>query len=309
MTISARSYLFVPATSGRKIAKAYGSDADAVIIDLEDAVALGEKAAARSALTDVLARNLALPTWVRVNAVTTEFCYEDLQAACLPGLTGILLPKAESGEQIRMIDWLLSNLERSRGMPQQSIKLAGIVETAKGLQNVGEIASACARLRRLMFGAIDLAADLAIDLGDDAGATSHARFCIACASRAAGLDAPVDTAYAEITNLDGLRSTTLRAKALGYAGKACIHPSQLEVVNEVFTPSAAEVQWALRVVETFDSAERDGRAAVTLDGQMLDYPVAEKARLLLALRERSDPGHPTSRPQRLPAPGESPPDS
>lgn len=281
MMSGARSYLFVPATSGRKIDKAFGSSADAVIVDLEDAVALSEKAAARSVLESLLAQRPALPTWVRVNATTTDFCFEDLQSACRAGVTGILLPKAESGEQVRMVDWLLSSLERSRGLPDRGIAVAGIVETAKGLQNVSGIASASPRLRRLMFGAVDLAADLAIDLGDEAGATTHARFAIACASRAAGLDAPVDTAYADIANHAGLRSTTARAKALGYAGKACIHPSQLDIVNEIFTPSAAEIEWARRVVETFDSAERRGLAAVTLDGQMLDYPVVEKARRLL----------------------------
>lgn len=281
MMSGARSYLFVPATSGRKIDKAFGSSADAVIVDLEDAVALSEKAAARSALESLLAQRPALPAWVRVNATTTDFCFEDLQSACRAGVTGILLPKAESGEQVRMVDWLLSSLERSRGLPDRGIAVAGIVETAKGLQNVSGIASASPRLRRLMFGAVDLAADLAIDLGDEAGATTHARFAIACASRAAGLDAPVDTAYTDIANHAGLRSTTTRAKALGYAGKACIHPSQLDIVNEIFTPSAAEIEWARRVVETFDSAERRGLAAVTLDGQMLDYPVVEKARRLL----------------------------
>lgn len=278
----ARSFLFVPATSGRKIDKAYGSAADAIIIDLEDAVAIAEKPAARAALETIVPAAPPRPTWIRVNATGTDFCFDDLQASCRRGVAGILLPKVESGEQVRMVDWLMSQFERSGGLPARGIALAGIVETARGLQNVGEIASASPRLRRLMFGAVDLAADLAIDLGDDVGATTHARFAIACASRAAGLDAPVDTAYTDIANVDGLRRTTTRAKALGFTGKACIHPTQIAVVNDVFTPSAVELAWAARVVETFDAAERQGLAAVTLDGQMLDYPVVEKARRLLA---------------------------
>lgn len=284
---SPRSYLFVPATSGRKIDKAFASAADAVIVDLEDAVATSEKAAARTALAAVLAGAPARPAWVRINAVGTPFCHQDLLAACAPGAAGILLPKVESAEQVRLVDWLLSSLEREHGLPDRGIALAGIVETALGLQRVGEIAGACPRLRRLMFGAVDLAADLAIDIADDAGATAQARFAIACASRAAGLDAPVDTAYTEISNLDGLRATTMKAKALGYAGKACIHPVQVEIVNAVFTPSAAEVEWAGRVVEAFEAAERQGLAAVALAGQMLDYPVVERARRLLARAARS----------------------
>lgn len=275
-----RSYLFVPATSGRKIDKAYGSAADAIILDLEDAVAVSEKPAARAALAGIVPASPARPTWIRVNATGTEFCFADLQACVRPGVAGVIVPKFESAEQVRMVDWVLANVEKAQGLAQGSIQLAGIVETALGLQNVGAIASAAPRLRRLMFGAVDLAADLGIGMDDET--TASARFAIACASRAGGLEPPVDTAYVEITNLEGLRATTLRARALGFTGKACIHPSQIEIVNEVFTPTASELDWARRVVETFEAAERDGLAAVKMDGQMLDYPVVEKARRLLA---------------------------
>ena len=279
---SARSYLFVPATSGRKIEKAGASAADALIVDLEDAVAVSEKAAARDALVRWLADSPPKPTWVRINAVGTDFCLDDLEAVCRPGIVGVVLPKAESGEQIRLVDWLLAALERRRGLPARGIALAGIVETAAGLQRVAEIAAAAPRLRWLMYGAVDLAADLGIDIADDAGASSHARFTIACASRAAGLDAPVDTAYTEIENLDGLRRTATYARALGYVAKACIHPAQLDVVNAAFTPSDAEMAWAQRVINAFEAAERLGHGAVSLNGQMLDYPVVERARRLLA---------------------------
>jgi citrate lyase subunit beta/citryl-CoA lyase len=282
MTTSARSYLFVPATSGRKIDKAYGSEADAIIIDLEDAVAVSEKAAARAALASIVPQAPARATWIRVNATSTDFCFDDLQAGCRAGVAGLIVPKVESPEQLRMVDWVLSNVEKARGLPQRSIRVAAILETALGVQNAGAIAAGSPRLARIMFGAVDLAADLGIDLGDDIGATGYARFTIACASRAAGLEAPVDTAYTDIANLEGLRRTTERARALGYTAKACIHPAQIAVVNEVFTPSQAEVAWARKVVEAFDAAERQGLAAVALEGQMLDYPVVEKARRLLA---------------------------
>lgn len=277
-----RSYLFVPATSGRKIEKAYGSAADAIIIDLEDAVAVSEKPAARAALATLVPALPARRTWIRINAVESDFCFADLQACCRVGIAGLLLPKLESAEQVRMIDWVLCSLEKAQGLPRRGIELAGIVETAAGLQRVGDIAAASPRLRRLMFGAVDLAADLGIDTGDDVGATGHARFAIACASRAAGLEPPADTAYVDIPNLEGLRATTMRARALGYTGKGCIHPDQIPVVNEVFTPSGTEVEWARQVVGAFETAERNGLAAIKLDGQMIDYPVVEKARLLLA---------------------------
>ena len=132
-----------------------------------------------------------------------------------------------------------------------------------------------------MYGAVDLAADMAIETDDAGGASAQARFAIARASRAAGILAPLDTAFTDIPNLDELRATSRRARALGYSGKTCIHPSQIAVVNEVFTASAAERAWAERVVAAFAEAEAHGLAAFKLDGEMIDYPVVERARRLL----------------------------
>lgn len=280
--ISARSLLFVPATSERKIDKAYLSAADGVILDLEDAVAISEKPAARAAIAGIVAKPRRSPTWVRVNGSTTAHCYADILAVCIPGVFGVVLPKAESAEEIRMIDWVMTQLERERELPPGGITLMPIVETARGLEAVAEIAKSSPRLSRLIFGAVDLAADLGVDLEDDAGATAQARFAIACASRAAGIAAPMDTAFTNIQDLDALRATSLRARGLGYRGKCCIHPAQIEVVNAVFTPSAEDIARARRVVAAFDEAERSGLAAVSLDGFMIDYPVADKARQLLA---------------------------
>ena len=278
----ARSLLFVPATSARKIDKAYAGSADGVIVDLEDAVAIAEKPAARAALAAIVGIPRPRPTWVRINATTTPFCYQDLLTVCIAGIAGIVLPKVESAEEVRTVDWVLTQIEAERQLPSGGILVMGIIETARGLVSVDAIAAAAPRLRRLMFGAVDLAADLSIDLGDDTGATTQARFAVACASRAAGLAAPMDTAYTDIPNVDGLRATAERACGLGYSGKSCIHPQQVEVVNAVFTPTAREIAWARRVVDAFAVAEAKGLAAVTLDGQMLDYPVVLRARRLLA---------------------------
>ena len=282
---NARSLLFVPATSERKIDKAYGGTADGVIVDLEDSVAVAEKPAARQVLQGIVGVARPRPTWVRINATSTPHCYPDLLAVCIAGVAGIVLPKVESGEEVRMVDWILSQLEAQRKLPPRGILIMGIVETARGLRSVDDIAASSPRLRRLMFGAVDLAADLAIELGDDVGATTQARFAVACASRAAGIEAPMDTAYTDIPNLAGLRATTERARGLGYSGKTCIHPGQVDTVNEVFTPTPAQLAWARRVVDAFAQAEQQGLAALTLDGQMLDYPVVERARRLLSQSE------------------------
>jgi citrate lyase subunit beta / citryl-CoA lyase len=275
--------LFVPATSTRKIDKAFASAADAVIIDLEDAVSVAEKPEARRRLQEIVAVPRRLPAWVRINAMSTGFCLRDVEAAVTPGIAGLILPKVESPEQVRAIDWLMSQLEAEQGLPPGGIELMGIVETSRGLCAVDQIAAAAPRLSRLLFGAVDLAADMSIDIDDAAGATGAARFAIARASFAAMLQPPIDTAFTDIPNLDELRATTTRAKGLGYGGKTCIHPSQIAVVNEVFSPTDRQVQWAQRVVAAFDDAERQGLAALRVDGEMIDYPVVVRARRILGM--------------------------
>jgi citrate lyase subunit beta/citryl-CoA lyase len=277
-----RSFLFCPATSERKVGKAFESAADAVIIDLEDAVAVNEKASARLALRDILARPRSKPAYVRVNALTTPFCYDDLKQIALGGPEGIILPKAESESELKTVDWVLTQLEAENDRASGSIELIPIIETAAGLAAADQIAKAVPRVRRLAFGAVDLALDMNLEFDQETGALSHARFKIALASGLAGLDGPIDTAFVDIDALDHLRETTINARRMGYRGKCCIHPKQIEVVNAVFTASADEIDRARRIVAAFEDAERSGAAAVSLDGLMIDYPVADKARKLLA---------------------------
>ena len=278
-----RSLLFVPATSPRRVEKAFASVADGVIVDLEDAVALAEKDAARQQAAELLRTRRAGLTFLRVNAVSTPFCYDDLLAAAAAALDGIVLPKAESAADIAMVDWLLAQLEAKAGKPAGSIELMPIIETAKGLAAAAQIATASKRLRRLAFGAVDLALDMDVDLSDDAGAMAHARFALSLASRQAGLEGPLDTVFVDINDPDGLRASTLRARRMGFGGKACIHPAQLEIVNAVFTPSEAELARAQEIVTAFDQAEQAGLAAVSVGGMMVDYPVVLKARRTLAV--------------------------
>lgn len=277
----ARSLLFVPATSERKIGRAFASAADGVIVDLEDAVAIAEKPAARRALGAILSVPRQLPVYVRVNATREPFCFQDMLAATVAGVAGIVLPKAESADEMKTIDWLMMQLETERGLPPRSCPVMPIIETARGLGAVDAIAGATPRIRRLAFGAVDLALDMTIDLDDDTGAMAQARFAIARASRVASIEPPFDTAFVDIQDSERLRATAQRARALGFSGKACIHPAQIDIVNQVFTPSPDELERAARIVAAFERAEASGHAAVALDGQMIDYPVVEKARRLL----------------------------
>jgi citrate lyase subunit beta/citryl-CoA lyase len=277
-----RSFLFAPATSDRKMTKALQSAADAVIIDLEDAVATHEKVAARRKVVEILKSPRPRPVYVRINALTTPFCYDELNEVGAAAPDGILLPKVEAESDVKIADWILSQVEARTGCAPGGIDLVPLIETAKGIDGAREIAKATSRVRRLAFGAVDLALDMDVELTDEAGAIAHARFAIAIASRIAGLDGPIDTAFVNIDALDRLKTSTLNARGMGYRGKCCIHPAQIDVVNAVFTPSEEELAQARRIVAAFDTAERSGAAAVSMDGLMIDYPVADKARRLLA---------------------------
>jgi citrate lyase subunit beta / citryl-CoA lyase len=156
-----------------------------------------------------------------------------------------------------------------------------ILETAQGIEAASDIAQASPRVRRLAFGAVDLALDMDLDLEDDTGPMAQARFALALASRRAGIEGPFDTAFGEIHALVGLRESSRRARAIGFVGKACIHPAQIDIINAVFTPSEAEILRARQIVIAFDAAVREGSAAISLDGLMIDYPVIEKARRTL----------------------------
>ena len=272
--------LFTPANGGRKVEKAMAGEADAVILDLEDAVANSEKPAARAALAAAL-RDRGKPAYVRVNALTTPFSFDDLLDAVPAGPDGIVLPKVERASDILTAEWVIGEVERRAGLAAGTVELLPILETGPGIANAAAIAAAGSRVRRLMFGAVDFALDVDIDLDDDAGAVAQARFAIALASRGAGLAGPVDTAFVDIPGLERLRASSVRARALGFAAKTCIHPSQIAVVNDVFTPSAEELARARKIVDAFAAAERAGSAAVAVDGMMIDYPVVLRARRLL----------------------------
>jgi citrate lyase subunit beta/citryl-CoA lyase len=275
-----RSLLFAPANSPRKVVKALASRADGVILDLEDSVALSEKSEARRGAAEALTGLRDMPVFVRVNSIPSGLMDADLAALASAPPDGVVLPKVESPSDLLEIGARLDRLEAEHG--RAPIEVMPIVETARGLAAVHAIAAASPRVRRLVFGAIDLALDMDIDVADEAGPIGHARFAVALASRAAGLERPLDTAYADFTDLEGLRRSAMCAKAFGYQGKTCIHLAQIEVVNAVFTPTDSELERARAIVEAFDAAIAKGLASVSVDGAMVDYPVASRARRTLA---------------------------
>lgn len=279
-----RSFLFAPGNHARKVMKVFDCGADHVILDLEDAVAKAEKVATRALVVEALKRprqRRGGGAYVRVNAFDTEFCYGDAVAVVGPGLDGIVLPMVESREQIVAFDWLVGALERERGLPPGGVDIIPIIETAKGIANARAIAAAGTRLKRMAFGAGDYTLDLNMEWTLGESELEHARAEMAVASRAAGLEAPIDTVWVHINDLEGLANSARRARQLGFQGKMCIYPPQVARVNGAFTPTEDEVAFARRVVAAFEQAEREGSSSIQLDGFFIDYPIVYKAQRTL----------------------------
>ncbi len=260
-----RAYLFVPADRPERYAKALASGADAVIVDLEDAVAPAGKTAARDALANAL--DESAPVVVRVNAAGTPWFEDDLALCRHPGVAAIMLPKADG------IDSVCHTFEAAFK------DVLPIIESARGVEEARAIARVPGVLR-LAFGSIDLAVDLGIDCAADGGEFEllHFRSQVVLASRLGGLAAPADGVSTAIDDAERLRADTERARRLGFGAKLCIHPKQVAAVQSVFTPAPERVDWARRVCAAFDAA---AGAAVALDGQMIDLPVVERARAVL----------------------------
>ena len=285
-----RSFLFAPGNHPRKVEKVFDAGSDAVILDLEDAVANDEKVATRGAVAAALQRARKNLGYVRINGFDTDYCFGDLEAIVGPGLDGIVLPMVENAAQLLAVDWALTNLERKAGMAPGGIDLIPILETGKGIAALSDIAGCASRVRRMAFGAGDYTLDMNMDWTLDEVELDDARSRMVLASRAAGLEPPLDTVWIHIRDLDGMRRSSERAKRMGFQGKMCIYPPQVAVVNDVFSPGAADIEHAERVVAAFEEAEKTGSSSIQLDGYFIDYPIVYKAQRLLeaarVIRER-----------------------
>jgi len=254
----ARSYLYVPGNRPDRFDKACAAGADAVIIDLEDAVPPAEKAIARAALTAWLSPAKAVI--VRINGADTEWFEQDLEACDTAGVVGVVLPKAAQ------IDDVVVALCRRR-----AAVLLPIIETAAGMAQARAVA-ATACVQRLMFGTIDF--QLELDIDGDGDELLAFRSELVLASRLADIQSPVDGPCTSWENVEQVSADARRARKLGFGGKLCIHPKQIAPVNAAFSPSEPELAWAHKVLE---AAERSKGAAVAVDGKMIDRPVILKA--------------------------------
>lgn len=280
-----RSLLNTPANRPNMVEKAFGYGADAVILDLEDAVPRDQKADARAIARDAIAAQHGGSVYVRVNGLRSGLVEDDLEAVAVAGLKGIQLPKVDDAETVRMIDRLLSDLEHARGLPPGSIELLVSLESARGVFAAHEILTAVDRVGSVMIGTAehgDLHGDIGYVVTPGEEETLYLRSRVLLAARVAGITNPIDGVYADYRNLDGLEATARRARALGYRGKKVIHPAQVPIVNRVFSPTAAELDFHRRVIDVFETALERGEATAVVDGQMIDYAMADTARRVLA---------------------------
>ena len=272
-----RSYLYVPGSDPRRIEKALASEADAVILDLEDAVAPSRKEEARKTVAEVLCSEHEKPIFVRINAPGSALADEDMKAVAGLGLAGLRLPKAESPEVVSRVAERLEDLGCQAG-------LQCLIESALGLELAFEIARAHEKVVGMSLGEADLAADLGVR--GDAGLL-YARSRVVAATRGAGLPSPVQSVYTNVRDKDGLRRSTEEGKNMGFVGRSAIHPAQIEVINEVFTPTEEEVAEAKELLSRLEESAGTGTGAFALeDGRFVDEAVVGSARLTLALARR-----------------------
>ncbi len=276
-----RGLLFMPGNNPGMLSSSVILGADSVIFDLEDSVIEREKPAARilarNALLTLERRGVELLT--RINGLDTRFWRADVEASVIGGADGIVLPKCESPEQVRVLAGAVEE-DRSRHGRTRAVALFPILETALGLERAYAIGTAHPDIAGLLFGGEDLATDLGVRRSRDGDELAWGRARMVNAAKAAGVTA-VDTVFSDVDDLEGLALDCLRARLLGYDGKGMISPQQIETVQRIFQPSEDDVEWARRVLAAEKNATREGKGAVSLDGKMVDMPVVVRARRIM----------------------------
>lgn len=287
-TAPIRSFLFTPANHPRRVEKVFQVGADAVILDLEDAVAISEKPAARQDVVNAFSSRPISGTrhYVRVNSIDTPYCEDDIKATVGPWLDGVVLPKVESRACLNELERMLAAAEAEQGIPVGSLDLMPIIETARGVESAKKIATADSRVKRMAFGGGDYTLDLNYQWEADEAVLAYARAKLSHASRLGDLEPPIDTVVLQIKDNERFLRSARQGKQFGFGGKLCIHPDQIPLTHEVFTPSDAEIAHARAVVAAFEAAEAAGSASIQLDGYFIDYPIVYKSQRILALADK-----------------------
>ena len=278
-----RSLVFVPGNRANMLERALGFGADVVMVDLEDSVPPGEKAAAAELAVEWVPRLAAAGrrVMVRVNSLDTGLTADELAAVVCPDLAGISIGKGNTAWDLQQVDRLLAPLEAGAGVAAGGIKVVPWIETAMAIVHVYEMAQASQRIVGIAFGAEDYTNDMGVIRNDFGEECYYARSAVAVAARAAGVGA-LDGPFVGFRDPDGLRQDAGAARQMGYTGKFAIHPAQIDIINETFSPSPEDVAYARRVMAAWEEAEAAGRGSLSIDGRMVDVPVVKRAQNLLA---------------------------
>ncbi|MCC8193795.1 MAG: CoA ester lyase [Deltaproteobacteria bacterium] len=277
-----RSLLYTPGSDGRKIEKAVGLDSDGIIFDLEDAVSPDQKPAARATVAAFLrdrARDGKKEMLVRVNQVSTEPGILDLLAVVPAMPDTLVIPKA-CPRDIVAADVIISGIEVSLGMAPDSVGVIPLIETAEGVETLAEVIRSASRITGVQLGAEDLTKELGVTRTRQGAEIVYVRNRLALAARAAGIDA-IDTPFADYKDEEGLKADIAYCRSIGMTAKTAIHPGQIRHINAAFTPTDAEVAEAKAIVEAYREAVAKGLGACSLNGKMIDVPIAERAQKIL----------------------------
>jgi citrate lyase subunit beta / citryl-CoA lyase len=282
-----RSWMFVPGHRQRMIDKAFGLNADAIMLDIEDGVAPNEKDAARKNIAESLGREKspgASARFVRINAIGHARMDADLEAVVRPGLEGLVCPKVDVPDEVLKVDAILNERETKMKMVPGGVKLLIAIESPKGLLNAPAIAGSSPRVIGLMFGAEDFGRELGLPTSreEEARDLIYARSAIVVAAATAHVQA-VDGVWVDLNDSEGLRGFAQQSRRLGFSGMSLIHPSQIDPINRTFSPTAEEIDYAQRVVEAFEEANARGDGSIAFGGQLIDRPIVERARRTIEL--------------------------
>ena len=278
-----RSIVFVPGNRSNMLERALSFGADIIMVDLEDSVPPAEKSAACELATEWVPRlaEAGKQVMVRVNALETGLAADELSAVVSHDLSGISIGKGNTAWDLQQVDQLLAPLEAKAGIEPGSVRVIPWIETAMAIVHVYEMARASQRIVGIAFGAEDYTNDMGVVRNDFGEECYFARSAVAVAARAAGV-AGLDGPFVGFRDPDGLRTDASAARRMGYTGKFAIHPAQIDIINETFSPNPEDVAYARRVVEAWGEAEAVGRGSLSIDGRMVDVPVVKRAQNLLA---------------------------
>jgi citrate lyase subunit beta/citryl-CoA lyase len=277
-----RSWMFVPGHRQKMIDKALGLNTDAIMLDIEDGVAPNEKDAARKNIAESLGREKlpgAPARFVRINAIGHPRMDADFEAVVRPGLEGLVCPKVDTPEEVRQVDALLNEREPKLKIERGTIKLLIAIESPRGLLNAAAIAACCPRVTGLIFGAEDFGREIGLPAVREGEARDliYARSAIVVAAAAAHVQA-VDGVWVDLNDAQGLLGFAKQSRRLGFSGMSLIHPSQIDPINTVFSPTADEIDYCRRVLQAFEEANARGDGSIAFGGQLIDRPIVERAR-------------------------------